>query len=120
MIFYSYNVSDPEELAEGLGVPHTIELNAIWGPDNTNGGAPASYFTTNAPIIPVMQGYWTSFIRALDPNVHRFSGTPVWETFDTEEHRILFVTNATRMEVVPDDQKERCDYLTSIGLELRQ
>jgi len=35
---YRYNVEDPTQIAEGLGVPHTIEVNAIWGPENIFGG----------------------------------------------------------------------------------
>jgi len=27
---YRYNVEDPTQVAEGLGVPHTVEVNAIW------------------------------------------------------------------------------------------
>jgi carboxylesterase type B len=79
---YRYNVEDPETMAAGYGVPHTIEVNAIWGPENVGGGAPASYNTTNAGIIPVIQGYWTSFVRALDPNTFRAEGSPVWEEWD--------------------------------------
>ncbi|THH03903.1 hypothetical protein EW145_g5916 [Phellinidium pouzarii] len=117
---YHYNVTDKIDLGNGLGVQHTVELNAIWGPNNTNGNAPKSYFTTNAAIIPVMQGYWTSFIRSFDPNKYRAPGSPVWEPFGTNLQRILFETNATRMETVPEDQVQRCNYLTSIALDLQQ
>ncbi|EKM56747.1 uncharacterized protein PHACADRAFT_207938 [Phanerochaete carnosa HHB-10118-sp] len=111
---YQYNVTDPTELKEGLGVPHTIELNAIWGLNSTTGKPPASYFTTNANIIPVMQGYWTSFIRTLDPNTLRASGTAEWTQYDNV-HRILFETNHTRMESIPDAQRQRCGFLASIA-----
>ncbi|KAH8119020.1 triacylglycerol lipase [Phellopilus nigrolimitatus] len=116
---YHYNVTDKKELADGLGVPHTIEIHAIWGPNNTK-GAPKSYFTTNAAIVPVMQGYWTSFIRTFDPNTYRAPGSPEWAPFGTGEQRILFETNATRMETVPADQTRRCDFLTSIAVNLQQ
>ncbi|KAI5118841.1 hypothetical protein M0805_006161 [Coniferiporia weirii] len=117
---YHYNVTDPTQVAEGLGVPHTVETSAIWGPDNTNGGAPASYRTTSAAIVPVMQGYWTSFIRTFNPNTFRASSTPTWEPFGTGQQRILFETNATRMETVPADQMVRCDFLKSIAISLQQ
>ena len=112
-------MTDPTELAEGLGVPHTIEINAIWGLNSTTGTPPASYFTTNANIIPVIQGYWTSFIRTLDPNTLRADGTPMWIQFDGI-HRILFETNNTRIEQIPDDQASRCDFLRSIAVSLQQ
>ena len=53
-----------------------------------------------------MQGYWTSFIRSLNPNTYRAPGSPVWETFSANVQRILFMTNATKMETVPEDQKQ--------------
>jgi len=50
-------VEDPAQIAQGLGVPHTVELNAIFGPSNVPpGSAPASYSTgqANADVIPVI------------------------------------------------------------------
>ena len=111
-------------LIVGYGVSHTIELNAIWGPNNTNGGAPTSYYAggVNAHVVPIIQAYWTSFIRTYNPNTHRLSGTPTWEawTVENRDRRLLFQTNTTAMEDVPLDQKARCAYLASIGLSLNQ
>lgn len=118
-----WNVLDPTLEAEGYGVTHTIEVNAIWGPNNVNGGAPSSYSTTNAPIVPVVQGYWTSFIRSFDPNTYRVPNTPVWEAWTKGSgtyQRLMFQTNNTHMETVPQDQQERCAYLSSIGIDLEQ
>ncbi|KAK7899778.1 hypothetical protein LTR67_003523 [Exophiala xenobiotica] len=80
---YRYNVEDAAQMKSGLGVPHTVELGAIWGPENVGGSAPSSYHAggSNHWIVPLMQGYWTSFIRALDPNVHRLEGAPMWREF---------------------------------------
>jgi hypothetical protein len=36
----SYNVQDPTQVAQGNGVPHTVEIHAVWGPENTNGSFP--------------------------------------------------------------------------------
>jgi carboxylesterase type B len=121
---YRYNVLDPTAVAEGLGVPHTVEVNAIWGPENVNGGAPASYAPgkENAGIVPVIQGYWTSFIRALDPNVYRVEGSPEWKAWGTGGtwRRLKIQTNATEMEDVDSGLKMRCRYLYSIGPSIRQ
>ncbi|KAK4959682.1 hypothetical protein LTR66_012978 [Elasticomyces elasticus] len=118
---YRWNVIDPIQAEAGYGVPHTVEVNAIWGPDNVNGGAPASYKTTNAAIVPVVQAYWTSFIRSFDPNTHRLPGTPVWEEWTKGGYqRLMFQTNNTHMETVPLDQRERCAYLSSIGVSIAQ
>ncbi|KAJ5293526.1 uncharacterized protein N7443_009479 [Penicillium atrosanguineum] len=57
---YHYDVGDPMEEASGFGyVPGS-----------------ASYTTINAAIVPVMQGYWTSFIKHLDPDPGRYLGSP--------------------------------------------
>lgn len=115
---YSYNVQDPTQVAEGLGVPHTVEAVAIWG---THSGAsvPASYLTTNKNIIPVVQGYWTSFIRTLDPNKLRAKGTPEWAAFDGSA-RILFETNATRIERIDAAQREHCEFFWGLAEGLSQ
>ncbi|KAH8433636.1 putative triacylglycerol lipase [Aspergillus melleus] len=120
---YHYAVQDPDSDAAGEGTAHTHEVNAIFGPQYvTDDNPPASYFTTNAPIIPVMQGYWTSFIRTFDPNLYRRPGTPEWKQWGrNDDHRRLFIrTGETAMEVAPSDQVRRCDYLISIGVDLAQ
>ncbi|KAL4969240.1 putative triacylglycerol lipase [Aspergillus stella-maris] len=129
---YHYSVQDPADEASGKGVWHVVELNAIWGPENMwwsddiGNPPPDSYYTSNAAIIPVMQGYWTSFIKNFDPNTSRYPRSPKWETWGSgrrggEQNQRLFIrTGETRMENVPWDQKERCDYLISIGVELTQ
>ena len=99
-------------------MPHIAEVAAVWGPDNVGDDAPPSLNTTNAAIIPVVQGYWTSFIRTLDPNVFRASGSPEWTVFNSSMHRILLQTNVTSMEIVPEDQSSRCEFLMgeAVGL----
>jgi len=122
---YHWDVKDPESEASGLGVVHTVEKFAIWGPTYIP-KSPASYLPggVNAGISPVAQGYWTSFVRALDPNVYRKEGTPVWEAWTGgcgEGWRSLrFKTNETGMESVPVEQRGRCEYLSGIGEALMQ
>lgn len=116
---YRYNVLDPDQVAAGLNVPHTAESSAIWGPDYVD--APASYRTTNKNIVPVMQGYWTSFIRSFDPNTYRHPGTPVWEKWVVGGwQRIRLEANTTAMEVVNDGQQKRCNFLNSIAVDIKQ
>ncbi|CAI7612081.1 unnamed protein product [Penicillium glandicola] len=120
---YHYAVQDTANENSGVGTFHTVELNAIWGPTNTGGGAPASYYNTNADIVPVMQGYWTSFITSLDPNTKRLPSSPKWETWgqDGDAYRRIFIrTGETKMETVSEEQRTRCKYLTSIGVDLQQ
>lgn len=122
---YRWNVEDPDQIAEGLGVPHTVEINAIWGPENTNGAAPLSYYPngTNAHAVPVIQGYWTSFIRTYNPNTYRLNGSAEWVRWDsTKQGRLLFNTGGvTRMEnLAGSDLIKRCDYWYDIGLDIHQ
>ncbi|KAJ9631956.1 hypothetical protein H2203_000357 [Taxawa tesnikishii (nom. ined.)] len=125
---YRWNVIDPPLFASGYGVTHTVEVNAIWGPANVNGGAPTSYVSNstytgvNAPIVPVVQGYWTSFIRSFNPNTYRLAGTPEWEewTQNNEYRRMMFQTNNTKMETVDAGLQSRCAYWGSIGVSIKQ
>lgn len=120
---YHYAVLDPDAETSGTGTSHTVEVNALWGPDYVSGVPPPSYYTTNAGIIPVIQGYWASFVRSLDPNTHRDSSSPEWKTWgegDNAFWRIFMRTNQTRMERVPQEQQKRCNYLLSLGEDLRQ
>lgn len=120
---YHYAVLDPWSEGNGTGVSHTVEVNAIWGPEYVSGVPPDSYWNINANIVPVMQGYWTSFVRSLDPNKHRYPGSPEWKTWgkgDDAFQRIFIRTNETRMESVPQAQRDRCKYLIGIGESLRQ
>jgi carboxylesterase type B len=44
---YHYDVLDPRDASIGNRVYHTVELNAIWGPNNTDGSPPPSYYIAN-------------------------------------------------------------------------
>lgn len=120
---YRYDVEDPDQMADGLGVPHTVEVHAVFGPENTGGG-PASYRPggLNAHIVPVVQAYWTSFIRTFDPNAHRLDGAAEWQTWNgTGQRRLLFQTGGnTEMEVVSEESRRRCKYLSDIGAAIKQ
>ncbi|GKU16929.1 unnamed protein product [Fusarium langsethiae] len=121
---YRYNVEDPDEMAQGLGVPHVAELNAIFGPGLGNNNPPASYFPgeKNAPVVPVVQGYWSSFIRSLDPNTYRHEGSVKWSVWTEKgKDRIVFETGGrTSMEKISKGLQQQCKYLSSIGADIRQ
>ncbi|KAI8661321.1 Carboxylic ester hydrolase [Fusarium keratoplasticum] len=121
---YLYNVEDPDAMEQGLGVPHTVEVHAIFGPRLGGANPPASYLKgkKNAPVIPVIQGYWSSFIRSYDPNKYRHEGSAKWEAWtDKRKQRIVFETGGgTRMEKLSRDMQKKCAYLSSIGPDIRQ
>ncbi|KAH8668916.1 Alpha/Beta hydrolase protein [Xylariales sp. PMI_506] len=123
---YRYNVYDPVLVAEGYGVPHTVEANAIWGPENVPSivTPPASYWPngTNAHVVPVIQAYWTSFIRTFNPNTYRYPGSAEWTQWDgSAEQRLLFQTGGkTVMEDVDADLLTRCKWWAGIGVSIKQ
>lgn len=116
---YRYAVEDPEHMESGLGVPHVIEKHAIRGLDYSGGGAPDSYYDENADIIPIMQGYWTSFIMHYDPNISKDPSSPEWGRWGSEG-RIFIKTDETKMEELDDLQAEKCDYLGEIAIDIKQ
>lgn len=122
---YHYNVTNAPSVKAGIGVPHVAELIAIWDPPSI----PASYKpgAPNANTIPLLQAYWTSFIRFYDPNVARLPGSPRWEVWGGQgsQQRIRFQggENAaadTVMESMPEDQNHRCEQLMQMGISLKQ
>ena len=108
---YRYAVLDPEQEALGFGAYHTVELNGVFGPNNTDGAPPKSYFTGNAAIVPITMAYWTSFVKTLDPNAHKIPGTPDWLPWlgPDDRSRLRFQTNNTLMEKMNDTQRGNCE-----------
>ncbi|OBT93878.1 hypothetical protein VE01_08506 [Pseudogymnoascus verrucosus] len=124
---YRYNVNSTNYDDAGLGVVHTIETQAVFGPGNV-GETPAADIqsgitTVNRNIVPVVMNYWISFVRALDPNTYRFASAPRWGEFGDGRdggRRLRFETNATEMEVVPRDQVERCEFWKDLAVVMEQ
>lgn len=125
---YRYNILDETpggNADKGLFSPHTSELYAVWGANNTDGGDPgcltldASDALSCATGAQITQAYFISFVRALDPNVHRLAGSPEWLPWSVAEpNRIVLDNAAATMETmgaavgeVPLNgmtQRERC------------
>ncbi|PGG99418.1 hypothetical protein AJ79_08534 [Helicocarpus griseus UAMH5409] len=121
---FHYDVEDPVAMDKGIGVGHCADVPAIWGP--TYAGGPKSYKDkgVNAPIVPVMQGYWTSFIRSFNPNKHRAKGSPEWKPLkekkdDRELSRLHIKTGETGMKPIDRRQNEACSYFVKVGVELK-
>ncbi|KAK8064298.1 triacylglycerol [Apiospora saccharicola] len=117
---YRYAVRDPEQDALGFGAYHTVELNGVFGPDNTDGAPPKSYRAgqINAPIVPVTMAYWASFVKTLDPNAARAAGSPEWKPWTVAgRERLRFETGAGMgMESMNDTQKANCDMFAPMML----
>lgn len=110
---YRYNVWDHEHEEAGIGVEHTFDRPAILGPDNVNYAA-KSYYTYNAPVVPLVMNYYISFVRTLDPNLLRLEGAPEWGNWEGGE-RLVIELGETRMETVDDGERERCAFWEGIA-----
>lgn len=124
---YRYNVRDNVNAASGVGVPHIFEAAAVFGPGNLpQADVAASYYSYNAPVVPVVMGYWISFVRALDPSVYRAAGAPVWECWDDGKNggmmgqRLKIELNDTCMEDVDEAEAERCGFWEGMARTMRQ
>lgn len=119
---YMWNVEDPALMEEGLGVPHTVETEAILGTEYGKGDAPESYKPggINEKASPVIQHYWTSFVRSLDPNKHRFTGAAEWMPWGTgSPERLVFGTGGTTsMEKIPSELRRRCEFWVANGVQM--
>lgn len=118
---YRYNVLDTSNAASGIGVPHVFEAAAVFGPSSLPAGAgvASSYYTYNAPVVPVVMGYWISFVRALDPGVHRAAGAPAWGGWG-EGQRLRIETDGSSMEGVGEAEWERCRFWEGLAGRMRQ
>lgn len=119
---FRFNVLTPAEISAGLGVSHTSELVNVFGPGNTPAGSSTSTFDfDDISLTPILQAYYTGFVRALNPNAHPVKGSIFWPQFNSASNRrILLQVNATTVETVPKSQLERCQFWKSIGLKLEQ
>ena len=113
---WRYDVLDPDQVRSGENVSHGSEMSAIWGPDYMPG--PKSLRGENKNVVPVIQGYWTSFVQTLDPNPKRAAGSPEWKKW-TGKNKMHFTGNDSGMENIPDDKLDRCKYLAGISLDLQ-
>lgn len=115
---YRYNVWDDVRDAEGMGVEHTFDRPAILGPNNVHAVA-ESYYTYNAPMIPLMMNYYISFVRSLDPNLHRMDDAPEWGNWKDGE-RMMFELDASKMEDIDEGQRKRCKFWGGVAERMDQ
>lgn len=119
---YRYNVQDPTNTLMGLGVPHVYDAAAIFGPDRLGVAVSSSYLSTgaNAGIVPVLMGYYISFVRALDPGVYRDGRiAPVWDGWQGGR-RLKVQTGDVGMEAVGREEMEVCAFWEGLAVPMRQ
>lgn len=118
------DIRDPVEVAAGYIVPHTWEIQAVWGPEYATQyvalpGAD-SYDTgkSNAAIVPMVQSYWTQFVTSGgDPNKLGSNTPTIWENFEGGRSLVL-ATNQTRMQAIDEELLRRCAFWDSIAVEI--
>ena len=117
---WRYNIATPSQQDSLSLVAHGSELPAIWGPKYVGPSGPAEYLADNAlDTVIVMQGYWLSFIKTLDPNKIKADIAPTWDAWNGS-NRALFEVNATTMETIDDGQLSRCGYLSQLMVQMQQ
>ncbi|KAJ3523570.1 hypothetical protein NM208_g12401 [Fusarium decemcellulare] len=112
--------SDDDAKLWAVVFPHVANGPAVFGPNMVASSAKASYLTYNAPMIPIVMNYWISFVRALDPNKHRYEDTPRWETWGDDQRRLLFELGNVTMESVDKGERERCEAWLDMGDSTKQ
>lgn len=117
---YRYNVYDKESVARGVGVSHVAEAPAVFGPNMMSHPAPESYYTYNADMVPLIMNYFLSFVRTLDPNVHKVDGAPEWGIWGRNHSRMVFETNNSTMEHVSPKELDRCEFWKGLGPTINQ
>lgn len=110
---YSYNITTTQFIDLGLGVTHTIDTGAIFGP--YYGGTPkvnsaVSYTTYNAAVVPILMDYYISFVKTLSPNNLRNTAAPEWPTYTSgsTQQRLLLNIDSTTTEAVPGSLLSKC------------
>lgn len=117
---YRFDVLDKTQTDQGLGVPHVFEVNAVFGPTQVTADTfQPSFETYNAAVVPLVQHYWLSFVRSLDPNVHKAAGAPTWDSWGSGG-RLLFRTKGAKMEPVSAVLKDKCKFWKGIKGDMQQ
>jgi carboxylesterase type B len=101
---YLYDITPPWAAGQGWGAVHTAELGDIFG-------------LWGGPLLPWINRYYMSFVRALDPNTYKHPDAPVFPTFGREAKRLVFRDpgNASFVEPVPEDQSRGCKLWISLA-----
>ncbi|KAK9427572.1 Alpha/Beta hydrolase protein [Lipomyces doorenjongii] len=122
------HILDPVEVAAGYIVPHTWEVQAVWGPDYATqyvaleGANSYDVNKVNHPMVNLVQKYWTGFAGALGdvgltPNSMRAKNSPIWLPYNGLDRgqRLKLQANATRMERITSLEIEQCNFWNSVS-----
>jgi len=104
------------EESEELDSAHTSEIPLLFGLGNAGNGT-GGIDTDDQSLSPILQAYYTSFIRSLDPNAHPVNGSIFWPRYFPETNmRILLQVNATAVEIIPESLRNRCEFWRGLSI----
>lgn len=127
-LFRDY-ILDPVEVAKGYIVPHTWEVQAVWGPEYATNYAAVtgadSYSVSgrNHPMVDVVQTFWIGFATSVggtssgNPNSMRAKDSAFWLPFRGvgQGRRLRLQTNATEMEPILSHELDVCDFWSRVS-----
>ena len=117
---YRYAVLSDSNAAAGLGTIHTYQVAAYWGPGDPM-FSEGDYVAANAVTIPLVAGYWTSFVKTYDVNAQAAPGALAWPMYGSGQNRVVFNNTGVYAEVVPEEQNARCAFwLRTVAGDLSQ
>ena len=102
---------------------HTSDMPNVFGPGNIPAGSGTGGFDfEDISLTPILQSYYTSFVRELDPNSHPVNGSVFWPQFNSGgDERLLLQVNETRVETVPDSsQLDRCEFWRGLAIRVER
>jgi hypothetical protein len=110
------------EIASGLGVSHTSEIPNLFGPGNAPAGSSTAGFDFNdISLTPILQAYYTNFVRFSNPNALPVNGSVFWPEFNgSSNQRLLLQVNATTVETAPSAQLSRCNFWKGLAIKMEQ
>jgi len=128
---YRYDVVDESmngRADKGIFADHTSELYSIWGPNNTDANDPGCLKISAkeggcSESVGILQSYWISFVKGLNPNLGVLEGLPQWNKWtQVGNERIVFEDGNATMESVGNgigerieagmNQRQRCNNIT--------
>jgi acetylcholinesterase len=120
--YFRNNIVDPVELAAGYVVPHTWELQAVWGPEYAinyvalEGSNSYDVGGANRNAVQQVQSYWIQFATAGGKlgSSENSTNTPVWSRFNNEQQRFRIQANGSAMEDISQTELDRCAFWASI------
>lgn len=121
--YFRDSIIDPTELAAGYIVPHTWEVQAIWGPEYAinyvalPGAKSYDVGGGNRHAVLEVQDFWIRFATSggsLNSSKNS-TQTPVWSRYNDGQQRLRLQTNASTMEQISQTEVDRCAYWTSIA-----